>query len=240
MFKLESEMSPIVQRWLTRRGLEFKPEFSTPWGKCDFVGVEFNVQNLKLRRESKQFRKLASISQAAILFEVPFATNGPGIQRSHLHEKFSILERIELEQEISRLAKGNFVSEDATGVLTRTDHWFPLHSRVVAVELKLKRIKEAMQQAKLNQGFATESYVAFPIEVAKQINAARHLWSVYFDLGIGLIGVSRRGCVEMIPSSSANRNSEVLTTLCVERFFNPRSATTSNSTLAARQSKPAL
>ena len=42
----------------------------------------------------------------------------------------------------------------------------PLHDRIVAVEMKLSGIADALDQALQNKAFAEESYVAFPTDVA--------------------------------------------------------------------------
>ena len=39
-YRLESEMTPIVEAWLDAQGLDHKAEFVTPWGICDLVGTK--------------------------------------------------------------------------------------------------------------------------------------------------------------------------------------------------------
>lgn len=41
-FDFEREMAQPVLNWLQQNRLEVKSEFSTPWGICDMVGVQFD------------------------------------------------------------------------------------------------------------------------------------------------------------------------------------------------------
>jgi len=61
--------------------------------------------------------------------------------------------------------------------------------RLIAIELKLTKITEAMRQASTNQSFA-ESYVAFPSTVAHKI-IDKPRWEAYLRQGIGIISVTQ-------------------------------------------------
>jgi hypothetical protein len=86
--------------------------------------------------------------------------------------------------EVERLIDDGFVLRISGGRLQKMNGWMPLPSRIVAVELKLRRIAEALQQARANLGFAEESYAAFPMPVARRIARESSSWSSYFDDGI--------------------------------------------------------
>ena len=81
----------------------------------------------------------------------------------------------------------------------REKPWQPLHKRIIAVELKLSRIVEALHQAYNNLCAVDESYVAFPAEVAARIVARPARWEKYWAHGIGVLGVNEK-CEVAIPA----------------------------------------
>lgn len=87
--------------------------------------------------------------------------------------------------------------------LQRRKDWKPLHSRLVAVELKMTRIVEGLHQAYSNLSDFGESYAAFPKARAERILARRERWDKYWKNGVGLIAVDS-GCavlIEAVPST---------------------------------------
>lgn len=99
--------------------------------------------------------------------------------------------------------------------------WHPIHSRIIAVELKLRRIKEALGQARGNLRFAEESYVAFPEQVALRV-ASSNRWLGYFTLGIGLLSVSGEGCFMVLPSAGNCSVDKAIQFYCAEKFWRTR------------------
>ena len=84
----------------------------------------------------------------------------------------------------------------------RRGEWKPLHSRLVAVELKLSRVADALHQAYNNLLAVDESYVAFPRDMAQHVAARRGRWSLwdrYWVHGIGLLAVDDGACSVLIP-----------------------------------------
>jgi hypothetical protein len=67
-----------------------------------------------------------------------------------------------LERDLRALIADRFVVVKKNGSFQKVNGWAPLHQRIVAVELKLRRISEALSQGLSNRTFATESYVALP------------------------------------------------------------------------------
>ena len=62
-FKLEKEMTPVVEDWLKSQGLAVKREYHTPWGNCDLVGVSFKPDAARLRCELRQRRTLGGLDK---------------------------------------------------------------------------------------------------------------------------------------------------------------------------------
>ena len=101
--------------------------------------------------------------------------------------------------------------------------WMPLQDRLVAVEMKLSRIDEAMRQALNNLGFAEESYVALPSDVAHRVAASAVRWSGFFDAGIGVLSVAGDGCAVLVPGPQEPCESDSAIRLyCVEKFWRTR------------------
>ena len=99
----------------------------------------------------------------------------------------------------------------------------PLQDRLIAVELKLQRIEEAMRQALNNLGFAEESYVGLPVEVAHRVVSNASRWSDFLDAGVGLLSVARLGCEVLVPARKVqNRTDGAIQLYCVEKFWRTR------------------
>ncbi|MBX9655585.1 hypothetical protein K2Y11_18365 [bacterium] len=222
MFRLESDMAASVTRWMKRAGLHIKAEFVTPWGICDLAGLSFNSEHVSHRLSLRQKKSVTSITRATLLLEVPDVEERKSISIDRLAGKFaSSLGKELVATEIERLIADGFLVRTSRGRLQKLNGWMPLQSRLVAVELKLNRVQEAMAQAKANLGFVEESYVAIPMPLAKRIALDPRPWSAYFDDGIGLIGVLRQRCEVLIPQSpsSSSRYDPAVRLYCVEKFW---------------------
>ncbi len=96
--------------------------------------------------------------------------------------------------------------------------WRPLHTRLIAVELKLSRIGEVIRQARENLHGAEESWIAMPLEIACRAAANPKHWDAgetqsYGDTRwIGILGVAAN-CEIIRPA----RRSEWATAMAVER-----------------------
>jgi hypothetical protein len=99
----------------------------------------------------------------------------------------------------------------------------PLQNRLVAVELKLSRIEEALWQARSNLKFANESYVAFPAGVAGRIRLHAARWDEFFESGIGLLAIKPQSCRVLIQAKiRSSIKGKVIQMYCVEKFWRTR------------------
>lgn len=221
MFSREADMSASVLRWMRRSDLIVKAEFVSPWGICDFVGIQFNPVHVRHRLSLRQRKAVTSITRAALLLEVPDIEERRSISIDRLAKKFSsAIPRECLDRDIARLKSDGFLVQTKQGRLQKRNGWMPLQDRIVAVEAKLNRIEEALQQARANLGFAEESYVAFPLKLARRIAANPAPWTEYFKQGVGLIGVTTTRCELLINSYAEGRSNDPAVRLyCAEKFW---------------------
>jgi hypothetical protein len=206
-----------------------KSEFVTPWGICDLVGLAFNPDRAARRLSLKQTRTVSSITRAVLLLKIPDVEDGKSITVDRLarHCAPSIPEDVVLK-EVERLVADRFVIALSRGRLQKVNRWMPLHDRLVAVELKLLRVEQAMRQALNNLRFADESYAALPVEVACRVASSACRWSRFFDAGVGLLGVSRRSCEILVPArKTSDWTDKAVQLYCVEKFW--RSSIRGNS-----------
>jgi hypothetical protein len=222
-FKREAEMADPVLRWMRRAGLVIKPEFSLPWGVCDFVGLTLDPEKVRRRISYGQTRSIGSAIRLYILSKIPDWETGKAISFRKLHQEFSFdISPSVLSREIDVLIRSKFVSNPRKGFLQKVNGWAPLHQRIVAVENKLSRLSEAVTQATANRSFATESYVALPGALATKI-AATSRKDIFMQRGIGLLAVYRHRCCEMIrPDKMRITPNEILQAHIVERFWRTR------------------
>jgi len=95
----------------------------------------------------------------------------------------------------------------------------PLHRCIVALELKIDRISDALHQAANNLGFADESYAGFPAEFAAKIGNSK--WGTAFrQAGVGIVGVGKRRCAVLLSSDSSKSTQDpVLQAYFADRFW---------------------
>jgi hypothetical protein len=218
-FDIEKEMWIPATKWLTSQGLEYKREFRMPWGICDLVGVEWSRPRVSDRMLRRQRAAIGPPGRVAILQLVPDEESGRSIDIDEIRTQ--VCKPLDwVARELESLIRGNFVKRNADGSLTSAVSWAPLHTRIVAVELKLDRIDEAINQARSHVAFATESYIGFPGVVAERIIASHHS-SVLQKAGVGLLSVTDGGAVVLakpVTSQQIPRDG-VLQMHCVERFW---------------------
>jgi hypothetical protein len=114
-----------------------------------------------------------------------------------------------------------------TTVMLRED-WFPRKSEVVAVEAKLVRWREAIEQATDYLRFANRSYVALPAET---LSSTKGIAAACRSRGIGLMSVSRQG-VDLVRKAPLHRTSSPGWVWVVGRAFTEQQATRSKPTRA--------
>jgi hypothetical protein len=222
-FKLESEMAPAVCEWLRRARLTVKEEFSLPWGICDLVGVSLNLNNVRKRLTLKQNKAIGPLWRVDLLRCIPDLETGRSISVQQLERVYG--NRIPapvITTEVEKLVADRFVLQTRRGNLQKLNGWVPLQKRMVAVELKLARVSEALCQAASNRAFATESYVALPWEMAHRLSKGVRVPD-FDDAGVGILAVGQDDCRVVLPPSGRGIKADpTLQMHCVERFWRSR------------------
>jgi hypothetical protein len=217
-------MAGSVAAWMKSRGMAVKSEFVTPWGICDFAGLTFNHDKVARRLQLKQTRAIGSITGAVLLLQIPDVKTKMSTTLDRLVRQCapSIPKEV-VSKETARLIADRFVVCSSRGRLQKINGWMPLQDRLVAVELKLQRIEEAMRQALNNLGFAEESYVGLPDGAAHRVASNASRWSDFFDAGVGLLSVAQQGCEVLIPAHRTRPWTDAAIQLyCVEKFWRSR------------------
>lgn len=219
MFKSEAEMAEPVKRWMKESlGLLVKSEFISPWGICDFVGLRFRKQSVARRLKLGQKGAVTSTSRAALLLQIPDIETNRSVTFSDLIAACSPAISGELIMvESQALVAGKFVIQEGDR-FQKVNGWMPLARRLIAVELKLKRVEEAMAQAQNNLGFTNESYVGLPMDLATRI-AGSGKKNDFIKRGIGLIGTTSQTCKMLIRSRGSGASNPVFQFCCVEKFW---------------------
>jgi len=218
-FRYESEMTKPVEDWLLSQGMHVKREYPTPWGICDLVGCSLNKNKVRTRLNLGQKRPIGSQFRVLLLSYIPDKEKDEVVSFAELHRQFaSFLDESFIEKELVRLIKDKFVQEVQPGIFQKLNGWFPLHKRIVAVELKLTRISEVISQAHSNLEFADESYVGLPYDNAKHLFTSRDRRQLA-EKGIGIIGVHKEGIRVFLRSKFNGDPNPVSAMHCVERFW---------------------
>jgi hypothetical protein len=224
MFAKESDMAVPAVAWMKSSGMALRSEFVTPWGVCDLVGLTLNPDKVALRLRLRQTRAISSITSAVLLLQIPDEKTKTSTTLDRLTRKCSpsIPEEV-VSKETTRLVADRFVKSSSRGRLQRINGWMPLQDRLVAVELKLHRIEEAMRQALNNLGFADESYVGLPADVARRVLSNASRWSDFLDAGVGLLSVAPQGCEILVPARNTRDWTDTAIQLyCVDKFWRTR------------------
>jgi len=217
-FRYEGEMLQPIIVWLSTRVTDVKCEFQTPWGYCDVVGCRLDTSRLLRRHALLKKKSIGSIARVGILWEIPETSSGESISLEALAGKFEpFLQYEKLERETETLISKGFVSKDSSGNMRREAGWFPLQQRLVAIELKLSRVSDVIDQASANLAFVDESYIATPMLVARRV--MQHRLHELQTQGIGLIGVERSEATTLLPSEPTSSPDPVVQAHCVERFW---------------------
>jgi hypothetical protein len=224
MFQRESEMTAPASAWLRSSGLTIKSEFTLPWGVCDLVGVSFNQEHVEHRMTLRQTRSIGSLTRTSLLLKIPDVDSRRSVTFESLVNAYKkALSADLIARELEHLENDRFVVRNSRGSFQKTNGWFPLQKRLVAVELKLSRVEEAMQQARHHLRFAQESYVGLPMDVANHVASNRTKWNNSFDAGVGVLGVGKEGCEVLIPARfSQSRKHDPIQFYCVEKFWRTR------------------
>jgi len=217
-FALEAELVAPVQRWMQRQGLRVKAEYRTPWGICDLVGIALDKHRVTQRRKAGHNTALGRIERIGLLELIPTQASGSAISWTDLVRVAQANMGIAVERELDWLLRNGFVRWSAERSLRRMDSWAPLQRRIVAIELKLNRIREALAQANNHSPLTRERYVALPLDVARR--ACRLRTQEFVKAGVGLLGVLPSRCYTLLhPDDHVPREDRLEQRHCVERFW---------------------
>jgi hypothetical protein len=220
MFRYERELEAPAARWLARQGLAVRREFETPVGVCDVVGCALDGKRARLRQSLKQTSTLGPPTRVELWHQIPDRASKRCTTLEELVDRFgSFWDRAAVEQELDRLIGHGFVSTTSNGKLQRRSPWHPLQKRIVAIELKLTRVTEALAQAVRCAGFADEAFVGVPHATAVYAAGCR---SAEFErAGVGLLAI-RQHSVQVLIAPRPRRRSvfdPIARTHAVERFW---------------------
>lgn len=217
VFDLEKWMTLPALKWLTATPMLVKPEFRTPWGICDLVGVEVDHGRVAQRMSLGQKKSIGLPSRIALLQLIPGTTTNLSASIESLHaqtgESVSTIER-----ELKVLCERRLILRSAPNSFQSLISWAPLHRRIVALELKLSRIEEVIAQARAHAAFATESLIGLPEDKAERLAASDRAKEVR-DAGLGLLAVNKDNATLLISPASAATPDPVMQMHCVEQFW---------------------
>ncbi|WP_156955898.1 hypothetical protein [Solidesulfovibrio alcoholivorans] len=218
-FLYEKDMTLFAEQWVHAQGLFCKKEFSLPWGVCDVVGCSFRCESVQKRLLYGQRKSLGPQLRVMLFMSIPEKDTGTSIDKESLYQKFSlVLDRSKFESDLSFLEKNKFIISMNNECFQRINGWYPLHDRLIAVELKIKRFSEALRQAEANLRFADESYVGLPLDAARKV-CDSGLKEQFFSSGVGLLGFGRVSCDVVIKPQISKKINIALQDHCIERFW---------------------
>lgn len=222
-FRCEAEMAEPAERWLISQGLQVKREFSLPWGTCDLVACSLNKHKIRKRLSLRQSRPLGPPERILVLMGIPDEQEETSISPKRLARSLAgVLDGPRIAREVERLVRDRLVRKTDKGTLQRSNGWLPLHRRLVAVELKLSRVVEALNQASCHLGCVDEAYVGFPRDLARRVVRSSSRRS-FAERGVGILGVTPDGCRVLLRARLRGaRPDAVLQAHCTERFWRSR------------------
>lgn len=224
-------MTPFVDRWLSASGFCVKHEMVFGWGVCDLVGVKFSPSQVQKRLGFGQRESVGSFRRLLVLMAVPDIRSRRSTCPSRIADRFDgSLTIDEVREHLEGLTRARFIVQTAVGNFQKLNGWMPLEKQLIAVELKLDRVSEALEQAIANQRVTADSFVAMPLQTALNVIRGRK-YDEFVRNAVGLVGVSRRGCEELI-STRPKRVSGVdfvVRAHCIERFWRTFRATAATS-----------
>ena len=219
-FRLEREMLSSAKRWLDRQRLHVKTEFYTPWGVCDLVGISLFKTRVRQRLDLGQRSPIGPLRRIALLDQIPDFESRVSVTSSQLAAGLrEVYSECEINEQLDRLIANGFVISSELGRFQKLNGWAPLHKRIVAFELKLRRVDEALFQAASHLQFATESYVGLPDRVALRVVRGASI-ERFKRSGIGLVAVGPNRCRLLYrPRVRCAQTDPILQMHCVERFW---------------------
>lgn len=192
---LEAHLAGTVLLWLGEQGLVQVTEFVTPWGVADVLAIRPNVSRVNERISAGQLEPVTDVHAMELLLSLP--TGDKPKRTSDVARKFvPLLGPVLFERAVRNLVRKRFLIQDGTSLVRRTD-WMPYHDQLVAVELKLRRIDEALAQARRHKAITAESYVGMPAVIAERV-AFTDRRSEFEAAGVGLLSLQDGSCKVLI------------------------------------------
>lgn len=219
-FRLEADLLAPAFRWVAEQGLEIRTEFANPWGICDLIGCSISPKRSAKRLVLSQRNAIGPPLRVQLLLSIPDITTRRSISLNDLAERYQpYLNKSNIKSEIDRLIRHKFVVTNQRGNLQKLNGWMPLHDRIIAVELKLNRISDVLNQARQNLQLTHESYIGLPSSHAEHLLSTKK--DQLMDYGIGLLSINPKCCKELLPPSrkGGNEIDQVSQTHCTERFW---------------------
>jgi len=184
------------------------------------VGCALDGKRARLRRSLKQTSTLGPPTRVQLWHYIPDRASKRGTTIEELVVRArAFWDRDVVEHELHRLIDLGFVATTQSGKLQRQAPWHPLQKRVVAIELKLTKVTDALSQAIRYAGFADEAFVGVPHEIAQHAMSVRG--EEFERAGVGLLAIRQHG-VQLLMAPQSRRRSvfdPVAQTHAVERFW---------------------
>lgn len=219
-FAYEHEMTRPAERWLESLCLYTKREYPTSWGICDLMGFSFNKAKVDQRRELGQRAPIGPPLRISLLLMMPDHEKGTGIRLRTLQRRFEpYIQPEDITTHVEKLVRTKFARRTKHGTFVKVNGWMPVHERIVAVELKLSKVGEAILQASSHKSITAESYIGLPTEVACHVANGRGRRRIE-SAGVGLLSVGKKNCRVLIePSLTDTPRDRLWHTHCAERFW---------------------
>lgn len=217
--RYERDMTDSVRAWMEGQGLSVRTECASQSGICDLVGVSFRKRNVRRRLALRQRSVIGSETDVSVLASLPDAKHSDGITPGEAAETLGgVLSLDEIDATLAKLERRRF-AERRGDRFAKLNGWMPLHLRIVAVELKLGRIEEVVQQAVNHTGFATESFIGLPTDIAERLVRSSRVQRI-LDAGVGILSVND-GYVRVLRRSRPSMDNVIpwLQMHMIERFW---------------------
>ncbi len=232
---LEKSLTSPVRAWMTGQGLLSQAEYRAPWGVCDLVGLRFTEAGVSRRIASGQRAPLGSLLRIELLAAIlQHSKSSAPMTLARLRDIVDSECARGLEHELVHLERRRLVRRVGRGWSAGDLDWLPLHERIVAVELKLRRVSDALSQARNHVRFASERYVALPQKAAER--ALLTHGDAFRQAGVGILSVDSRDCAVILGTEAVLQLKHDLyeQVRCVERFWAKRLKDTTACTAPQR------
>lgn len=199
---LEAHLAGTVLLWLGEQGMMQVTEFVTPWGVADVLGIRPNIDRVKARIAAKHLDPVSDAHAMQLLLSLP--ADGKPKRLADIARKFEPLLGPDLfERAVRNLIRKRFIVHEGASLIRRTE-WMPYHEQLIAIELKLRRVEEALAQARRHKAITVDSYVGMPAVIAEKV-AFTERRSEFEAAGVGLLSVQDGSCKVLIPPNTSQK-----------------------------------